>query len=229
MSKSIVNINSGHRERLRERFVKSGFSGFHDYEVLEYLLTYIFRQGDVKPIAKRLIKTFGSFTKVLDAEPNEVEKIEGMGKSSAISLSALRGILKYYFIDSVKTTKMQLTKMTDLVSFVTSQIANRKNEVFMAIYLNAKNEVLEINEFSEGTVAQASAYPRRIVEAALNGKATSIILAHNHPDGVAEPSDSDIQITDEIKKALQLVEVSLQEHIIIANKDYYSFRREGLL
>jgi len=228
MSKTIIN-NSGHRQRLRERFAKSGFSGFHDYEVLEFLLTYIFRQGDVKPIAKKLIKEFGSFTKVLDAAPSELEKIEGMGKFSAISLSALRGALQYYFADSVKINKMQLSKMTDLVKFVSSQIANKKNEVFIAIYLNEKNEVLDVTEFSEGTVSQAAAYPRRIVEAALEYKATSIILSHNHPDGVAEPSDSDIQITDEIKKALQLVEVSLQEHIIIANKDYYSFRREGIL
>ena len=229
MTKKLKNGGSGHRKRLRERFATNGFDGFHDYEVLEFLLTYIFRQGDVKPIAKNLIKTFGSFSKVLDADPSELEKVEGMGENSAVALTAMRNALKFYFADSVKQNKSRLTKMTGLIEFIRSQMGNRKNEVFMAIFLNAKNEVLNTVELSEGTVSQAFAYPRKIVELALKVEATSIILAHNHPGGVAEPSDSDVHITNEIDKALQLVEISLQEHIIIANQEYYSFKREGIL
>lgn len=224
-----THTGQGHRQRLRERFASSGFTGFHDYEVLEFLLTFIFRQGDVKPIAKELIKTFGSFSKVLDAKTEELANVKGMGTNSATSLVAMRKALGYYFADAAKTQRLQLSKMSELVEFLKSQIADRENEVLFAVYLNAKNEVIELKELGEGTVAQTSAFPRRIVEEGLKHKATSLILAHNHPGGVAEPSDGDVAITDEIQKAISLVEMSLQDHIILADNDYYSFRRNNLL
>ncbi len=229
MSKGLKHTGQGHRQRLRERFASSGFEGFHDYEVLEFLLTFIFRQGDVKPIAKELIKTFGSFSKALDATPEEIKEVKGMGENSALSLVALRKALRFYFADAAKSQRLQLTKMSALVDFLNSQIANRNNEVLFAVYLNAKNEVLDLSELGEGTVAQASAFPRRIVEDGLKLKATSLILAHNHPGGIAEPSDGDIAITDEIKKAIGLVEISLQDHIILADNDYYSFRKNQMI
>lgn len=110
-----------------------------------------------------------------------------------------------------------------------ASIGHRPNEVLFAIFLNAKNEVLATKELGEGTISQASAFPRKIVEEALKQKATSIILAHNHPGGVAEPSINDQTITTEIQKALALVEVSLQDHIILADNEYYSFKRYGLI
>jgi DNA repair protein RadC len=122
-----------------------------------------------------------------------------------------------------------MTKMRTLIDFLKSQIADRENEVLFAIFLNAKNEVLDLKELGEGTVAQANAFPRKFVEYGLNLKATSLILAHNHPGGVAEPSDGDIAITDEINKALSLVEISLQDHIILAGDDYYSFKRNQMI
>lgn len=219
----------GHRERLRERFEKSGFNGFHDYEVLEFLLTFIFRQGDVKPLAKELIKTFGSFSKVLDASVEELENIKGIGKASALSLHAFRETMAYYFQNHATVDKEQITKMSALVEMLRASIGHKQNEILFAVFLNAKNEVLATKELGEGTVSQASAFPRKIVEEALKQKATSIILAHNHPGGVAEPSEHDERITTEIQKALALVEISLQDHIILANKEYYSFKRNSLI
>ncbi len=221
--------SAGHRERLRERFTKSGFDGFHDYEVMEFLLTFIFRQGDVKPVAKDLIKTFGSFSKALDAPVDELAEVNGMGKSSAISLAAFRQAMAFYFQEHAYEQPLQLTKMTALVEMLRANIGHESNEVFFAIFLNAKNEALLTKKLSEGTVSQASAFPRKIVEEALKQKATSIILAHNHPGGVNEPSEHDIAITSEIQKALALVEITLQEHIILADNNYYSFSRTGLL
>jgi len=229
MSKASKHTGQGHRQRLRERFASSGFEGFHDYEVLEFLLTYIFRQGDVKPIAKDLIKRFGSFSKVLDAKTDEIKEVKGMGESSAISLVAFRKALSFYFADAVTTQRLQLTKMSELINFLKSQIADRENEVLFAIFLNAKNEVLQLKELGEGTIVQATAFPRRIVEEGLKLKSTSLILAHNHPGGIAEPSDGDIAITDEINKAISLVEISMQDHIILANNEYYSFRKNNLI
>lgn len=221
--------HKGHRERLRERFEKGGFTGFHDYEVLELLLTFIFRQGDVKPLAKELIKTFGSFSKVLDASVTELENVKGMGKASALSLHAFRETMAYYFQNHATADKAQITKMSALVEMLRASIGHKANEVLFAIFLNAKNEVLATKELGEGTVSQASAFPRRIVEEALKHKATSIILAHNHPGGIAEPSEHDESITAEIQKALALLDISLQDHIILAGSNYYSFNRNGLL
>jgi len=219
----------GHRERLRERFNKSGFTGFHDYEVLEFLLTFIFRQGDVKPLAKELIQTFGSFSQVLDASVADLENIKGMGKASALSLHAFRETMAYYFQNHATVDKKQITQMSALVEMLRANIGHKQNEILFAVFLNAKNEVLATKELGEGTVSQAAAFPRRIVEEALKQKATSIILAHNHPGGVAEPSEYDENITTEIQKALALVEISLQDHIIIANNEYYSFNRNNLI
>lgn len=221
--------HKGHRERLRERFEKGGFNGFHDYEVLELLLTFIFRQGDVKPLAKELIKTFGSFSNVLDASADELADVKGMGKSSALSLHAFRETMAYYFQNHATVDKEQITKMSNLIEMLRASIGHKPNEVLFAIFLNAKNEVLSTKELGEGTVSQASAFPRRIVEEALKQKATSIILAHNHPGGVAEPSEHDESITTEIKKALSLIDITLQDHIILANNEYYSFNRNNLL
>jgi DNA repair protein RadC len=220
---------SGHRERLRERFDKGGFTGFHDYEVLEFLLTFIFRQGDVKPLAKELIKTFGSFSKVLDASVDELENIKGMGKASALNLHAFRQIMAYYFQNHATVDKEQITKMSALVEMLRASIGHKPNEVLFAIFLNPKNEVLATKEMGEGTVSQAAAFPRKIVEEALKQKATSIILAHNHPGGIAEPSEHDETITTEIQKALALIEISVQDHIILANNEYYSFNRNSKL
>lgn len=224
-----MNEAKGHRQRLRERFAKSGFEGFHDYEVLEFLLTFIFRQGDVKPVAKSLIKEFGSFSSVLDASTSELSKVKGMGENSSLAVVAMRNALKYYFADLAESQRIQLTKRSELIDFLRSQIGYRQNEVLFAVFLNAKNEVLKTSDLGEGTVSQASAFPRKIVEQALGLRATSLILAHNHPGGIAEPSDGDIGITEEIKKALELVEISLQDHIILVNNDYYSFAKNGIL
>lgn len=219
----------GHRDRLRERFEKGGFTGFHDYEVLEFLLTFIFRQGDVKPLAKELIKTFGSFSKVLDASIVELENVKGMGKASALSLNAFRETMAYYFQNHVTVNKEQITKMSALVEMLRASIGHKENEILFTIFLNAKNEVLATKELGEGTISQAAAFPRKIVEEGLKLKATSIILAHNHPGGIAEPSEHDETITTEIQKALALVEISLQDHIILANNEYYSFKRNNLI
>lgn len=223
----IKDAPTGHRERLRERFEKNSFAGFHDYEVLEFLLTFIFRQGDVKPLAKDLIKTFGSFSKVLDATIEELQEVKGMGKASAISLNAFRHAMAFYFQNNIIIDKEQITKMSSLVEMLRASIGHKQNEILFAIFLNAKNEVLANKELGEGTVSQASAFPRKIVEEAIKQKATSIILAHNHPDGIAEPSDHDLTITNEIQKALALVEITLQDHIILANNEYYSFKRNN--
>lgn len=223
------DYQKGHRERLRKRFLEKGFAGFSDREILEYFLCLCIPRKDVKPIAADLLNRYGSISKVIDQPMEELKNVNGIGEATAINISALRDFFGIYFSDKAKQSKEQITTMSSLVEMLRANIGHKPNEVLFAIFLNAKNEVLETKELGEGTVSQASAFPRKIVEEALKQKATSLILAHNHPDGMAEPSEEDENITMEIQKALALLEISLQDHIILANNEYYSFKRKGLL
>lgn len=221
--------NAGHRERLRKRFEKNGFSGFGEIEIIEYYLMLCIPRKDVKPIARLLFDKFGSFAEIIDQPVSKLEEINGIGEATAINIVALREIFGIYFTSKAKSNKERITKMSSLIEMLRAQIGHQQNEVLYAIFLNAKNEVLGLKTVGEGTVSQATAFPRKIVEEALKHKATSLILAHNHPSGVAEPSENDESITAEIQKALAIVNISLQDHIILASEDYYSFTRNGLL
>ena len=219
----------GHRERLRQRYIERGFAGFTDREKLEYFLCLCIPRKDVKPLADTLLKKYKTISKVIDQPIDELKTVKGIGESTAINIAALRDFFGVYFSDLSKTTTETITKMSTLVEMLRANIGHKQNEILFAVFLNAKNEVLATKELGEGTVSQASAFPRKIVEEALKQKATSIILAHNHPGGIAEPSEHDLSITLEIQKALALIDVSLQDHIILANNEYYSFIRNGIL
>ncbi len=223
------NYQKGHRERLRQRYLERGFAGFSDREKLEYFLCLCIPRKDVKPLADTLLKKYKSISKVIDQPVDDLKTVDGIGESTAINIAALRDFFGVYFSDLSKNKAETITKMSDLVEMLRASIGHKANEVLFAIFLNAKNEVLATKELGEGTVSQASAFPRKIVEEALKQKATSIILAHNHPGGIAEPSEHDESITSEIQKALALVEISLQDHIILANNEYYSFKRNNLI
>jgi len=219
----------GHRERLRQRYLESGFGGFTDREKLEYFLCLCIPRKDVKPLADVLLKKYKSISKVIDQPVDELKTVNGIGESTAINIVALRDFFGVYFSDLSKNKSETVTKMTSLIEMLQASIGQKQNEILFAIFLNSKNEVLTTKELGEGTVSEASAFPRKILEEALKQKATSIILAHNHPGGIAEPSEHDERITAEIQKALALVEISLQDHIILANNEYYSFKRNNLI
>ncbi len=216
----------GHRSRLRQRFDKSGFDGFHDYEILELLLTYAIPRRDTKPLAKALIGQFKTIQKVLDALPERLKEVEGIGKNAAVFLKILRATIAEYFNGSLANGKIFKT-LDDLVDYLRAIIGGNQNEIVHVLYLNSRNELLHSEDLGEGTVSEAVAFPRKIVERALKHNATSIILAHNHPDGLAEPSDNDNLLTDAVKKALATIDVSLQEHVIISDGSFFSYRKSG--
>ena len=219
----------GHRERLRQRYLEKGFAGFTDREKLEYFLCLCIPRKDVKPLADTLLKKYKTISNVIDQPIDELKTVNGIGESTAINIAALRDFFGVYFADLSKNKTETITKMSALVEMLKASIGHKPNEVLYVIFLNARNEVLANKELGAGTVSQATAFPRKIVEEALKQKATSIILAHNHPGGVAEPSEHDESITTEIQKALSLVDITLQDHIILAGPEYYSFNRNGLL
>jgi DNA repair protein RadC len=222
------NPNEGHRGRLRQRFEKSGFEGFHDYEILELLLTYAIPRRNTKPIAKLLIERFKTVTKVLDTPLETLEGVDGMGVNAVLFLKVLREAIAEYFKGSAIERRVFKT-LDDLVNYLKAVIGGRQNEIVHVLYLNSKNELLHLEDLSEGTVSEAVAFPRKIVEGVLKHSATSVILAHNHPGGLPEPSDSDNILTDAVKKALMTVDVTLQEHIIVSDEGFFSYRKSGYL
>lgn len=216
----------GHRDRLRKRFLNAGFEGLHDYEILELLLAYAIPRKDTKPAAKALIKEFKTIQKVLDAPVEKLKDIEGIGENAAVFLKVIRDTISEYF-KAVAQDRKTFRTLDELVNYLRAVIGGNGNEIVHALYLNSKNELLHSENLGEGTVSEAVAFPRKIVEGALKHNATSVILAHNHPGGLPDPSDNDNMLTDAVKKALMTVNISLQEHVIISDDGFYSYRKEG--
>lgn len=219
----------GHRQRLKRRFEQTGFHGFHDYEVLEFLLYFALPRKDTKKIAKKLLERFGNIIGVLHADRKEIEKIKGIGPHAAFFLEAMGAMIGFYFDERARQGDIQFNKIEQLVDYFRATIGGRPNEVIRILYLNSKNNLIYEENLSEGTVSETVAFPRRIVEGALKYRATSVIISHNHPGGLPEPSENDDMITQQVKSALRTVNISLQEHLIVAQEGYFSYRSHGLL
>lgn len=221
--------HEGHRERLRHRFEKSGFQGFHDYEVLELLLTYVIPLKDTKPTAKKLIKGFKHLPGVLSADIKQLDKVNGIGPQAAQFLRILDAFIAFYFDQKAFSGDIQFTQLPELVDYFKATIGQSPNEVVRVLYLNSQNKLLYAENLSEGTVSETVVLPRKIVETALKQHATTLIIAHNHPGGLPEPSENDNAITQQIKNALHTVDITLQEHVIITQDGFYSYRKNGIL
>ncbi len=222
------NIHSGHRNRLKERYIKDGLTSFEDHQVLELILFYSIARKDTNELAHRLLKKFGSLSGVLDATVEELEEIEGLGRNSATFLNMLPALFKRY-------TRSQLEKKPVINSTISAGIyagtlfSGMPYETFFVISLNGMGEVISARKIAEGTIDEVSAYPRKVVEAAVVSKAHSIILAHNHPGGNPEPSQEDIDATIEIRKALELVDIDINDHIVVCGSKFTSFKEKCML
>jgi DNA repair protein RadC len=218
----------GHRKRLRKRFQRAGPEGLHDYELLELLLTYAISQRDVKPIAKELIKRFGSFCGVLDAGQQELEEVPDLGPISVTLIRLVKELGGAYLAEKMEQKDL-LSSPQAVVDFARVKLSGLPYEALMVIYLNIKNEVIDHEILHEGTVDRVIIYPRRILEAALAHHAASLILVHNHPSGYPEPSGEDKRLTGAITEAVRTVDIRVVDHIIVGREGHFSFREERCL
>ena len=229
------NYAIGHRERVRRKFLESGFEGFEDYEVLELLLFYVIPRKDTKIIAKELIAKFKTLANVLKADYRELKTINGLGDVAITFLKMMGALPAKIYKDELKNQKLikdDKNKITDkevLLSFLRNKIGYEDVEKFYVIYLSSSNEVIAFEESSSRTLDRSSIYPREIYKRVIMENAKSIIIAHNHPSGNTSPSKSDIDITNEIAKGLKNFGALLIEHIIITRNSYFSFLEEGLI
>lgn len=219
-------VHRGHRERLKRRFLEEGLDNFTDVQVLELLLFYAIPQRDTNPIAHALLDHFGSLSQVLEAGVGELKKVPGISDHSAILLSLVMQTGRYYQVDCARRVEC-LTSLDACGAYLVPYFFGRSNETVFILCLDAKCKVLCCKEVGEGSVNSASISVRKIVETALGANATTVILAHNHPSGVALPSEEDVQTTCRIAAALRAVEIHLADHIVVADGDYVSMVQSG--
>ena len=220
------SIHDGHRMRLKQRFWNEGLDHFSDHQVLELLLFYAISRGDVNGIAHDLIATFGSLNQVLDASVEDLKKVKGIGDHAATLLSLVTHLCRYYQVDSAQRSSV-LSSLDACAAYLIPRFFGRSRETVFALCLDAKCKVLGCKEVGEGSVNAASISIREVVQTALSCNATSVVLAHNHPSGVALPSQEDIATTRRLYAALNAVEVHLVDHIVVADGDYVSMVQSG--
>ena len=227
--------SQGHRERIKEKFLKNGIDGFAEYEILELLLTYCIPRKDTKPIAKELLNKFKSLDNIFKADFDKLSAIDGLGKNSIVFLKLIGDLPSIIYKDELKNKKLvdketlKISNKDILLKYLRNKIGYEEIEKFYIIYLSSSNEVIEFEENSVGTLDRSSVYPREIYKKVINLNAKSIILAHNHPSDNITPSKSDIELTNEIAKGLKNFGALLIEHIIITKNSYFSFLEEGLI
>ena len=219
----------GHRERLRERYLEKGYKSFQDYEVLEFLLTFVRQRIDTKPIAKRLLAKYGTLEGVFKADIKELKSITGVGEITGIFLNFIGDVGTFSFEDKAKKEKVSLKNKEQLLAYLRSDIGFSKNEEFKVLFLNSVNEIIEIENLFTGTIDKSTVYPRKILERALYHNARAMVFTHNHPSGNREPSNKDIELTRELKEFFRIVDVNVLDHIIITKDSYFSFLEEGLI
>ncbi len=216
----------GHRARLKNRFLKEGLQNFEDYQALELLLFYAIPRQDVSPLARELIRHFGSFSAVLNAPVEELRKIPGMGEGSAAFLHLLPQMSQYY-INDLHRFKPQILSSREAGDYLLSRFFGRTAENVFLLCLDSANRILYSDFISKGSVDFAAISVRSIVEIVLRAGATGVILAHNHPHGFALPSQADISSTRSLQQALRSIGVELLDHIIVAEGDYTSMKESG--
>ena len=218
----------GHWKRLRQRFDRGGADALIDYELLELLLTFAITNGDLKQRAKDLISRFRSLRGVLDADPAQLKRIDGIGEKSAILISLVKALMLAYLEEEMLKRDV-LSSPQAVLDFARTKLAGLPHEAFMVIYLDVKNHVLDHEVLHEGTVDRAIVYPRRVLESAIRHNAVGLILSHNHPSGDPAPSIDDRAVTEQLVAAGRLLDIPVHDHVIIGRGRYTSFAEAGLL
>ena len=223
-----MGIHDGHREKMRQRFLKSGLDAFADHEALELLLYYAIPRRDTNPIAHALMERYGSLSAVLAATVEDLKKVEGVGESAAILLKLAPQLYRKAKMSDAEQETI-LSSVERVGAYLLERFAGEKNEVVYQLCLDRKGKLLVCKKLGEGGVTSADLDIRRLVENALLTGASAVVLAHNHPSGVALPSRDDYAATDRAKTALAVVGVALTDHIIVADGDFVSMADSGYI
>ena len=224
-----IDRNSGHRERARQRFLRIGEEALDDYELLELILFLAIPRVDTKGLAKELLARFGTYSNVLSAPPERLAEVKGISEATATNLKIIQAAAQRFARDRVPRDMPILGSWQSLIDYVHTQMAFNDIEQFRILFLDTRNRLIADEAQARGTVNHTPVYPREVVRRALELQATALILVHNHPSGVAEPSRADEMLTQTLKSALLLVDVRVIDHLIVAGPTILSFAERGLI
>ena len=217
------SIHDGHRQRLRGRFIEYGMESFTDIEALELLLFYAVPRRDTNALAHALLEYFGSYRGVMEADLDTLEKVPGIGENAAVLIKLVAAHGTRYQA-ALRSSIKRIGSVEDAGAYLRPFFAYAKRELLYLMCLDARQTVIRCHLLAEGASGQVNMAARDVVELALFDKAVSVILAHNHPSGIALPSDSDIATTKHLQEVLSLVGVELCDHLIFADDEFVSLR-----
>lgn len=218
----------GHRERLRTRFLEGGHAPMPEYELLELLLFNAIGKIDVKPLAKRLLATFGDLNGVIAASEHRIMQVEGADRWVYLQLRLVDAFAQR--MAQAKVLRREVLSSWDaLIAYCRTCMAHRETEQFRVLFLDRKNTMIADEALGSGTVGHVPVYPREVAKRALELNASAIIMVHNHPSGDPTPSSDDIKMTGRVMMACEAIDVTVHDHVVIGKEAEVSFRTEGLM
>ncbi len=221
---SPIDDHAGHRQRVRERFLKVGGDALEDYELLELILQLVVPRRDTKALAKTLLREFGTFSGVFNASQARLEKIDGLGATSVAHIKVIQAVAARFGRDRIATEKPILSSWSQLIDYCNSQMAYETIEQFRILFLDKKNRLIADEVQQTGTVDHTPVYPREVIKRTLELSATALILVHNHPSGDPAPSSADVRMTKEIADIAKPLGITLHDHLIIGKAGHTSLR-----
>ena len=230
MADSLQNDKLGHRQRVRQRFLDGGVDRMADYELLEFLLMQTIPRRDVKPIAKELLRRFGTFADVIYASPADLMQTKWVKENTCALFKVINSAIKRVCLYKMHDEKnLRLATIDSVVEYCRACIGFAAEEELHVVMLDASCQLIGVELIQRGSLTGVTVSPRDIITVAMNKKAASIVLIHNHPSCNTKPSDADIYTTGRIEDACQLLGIKLQDHIIISKSEYFSFREHRML
>jgi len=220
--------DAGHRKRLRDRFLQSGLGGFHDYEIIELLLTLGTPRKDCKQMAKNAIKKFGNILGILDASITDLQTIKGIGPSNVFGLKLFQAISEYLAKEKIQE-KAILNSAKSVVDYLQKSIGRLKKEQFVVLSLDTHYRLIKISTISVGSLDRAVVHPREVFKEAIQASAAQIILAHNHSSDDPTPSPEDIALTRRLITASKIFDIEILDHVIVTKNKHFSLKRKGLM
>jgi DNA repair protein RadC len=218
----------GHRQRLRQRFLAAGSEAISDYEMLELILFRAIPQRDVKPLAKELLATFGSFSEVIAAPLERLKEIDGLGEAAITELKIVQAAANRLVRGEVKQRQV-LSSWSNVLDYCRAAMAFESKEHFRILFLDKGNHLIADEQHQTGTVDHTPVYPREVVKRALELSATAVILVHNHPSGDPTPSRADIDMTRAIAEVARPLGISVHDHLIVGKDGHASLKALKLM
>ena len=224
-----VDDHAGHRQRVRERFLRVGGDALEDYELLELALQLVIPRKDTKGLAKTLLREFGTFSGVFNASEARLAQIKGLGDTSIAHIKVIQAVAARFGRDRIDAEQPILSSWSQLIDYCRSQMAFQSIEQFRILFLDKKNRLIADEVQQTGTVDHTPVYPREVIKRSLELSATALILVHNHPSGDPSPSSADVRMTREISDIAKPLGITLHDHIIIGKSGHASLSGLKLL